>query len=171
MRLRKLQLKDAPFMLEWMHDDSVVKDLQTNFSKKTIEDCRQFIKASNDTECNIHLAIVNDCDEYMGTVSLKNIENGTAEFAITIRKNAMGKGISKFGMAEIIKMGLNDLGLDNIYWCVSPENIRAVRFYDKNNYNRIDASLLDIRGGYSQEQVQAYIWYQKKRDAKGGENI
>lgn len=171
MYLRKLQLKDAPLMLEWMHDDLVVKALQTNFREKTIEECNQFILSSEDQTHNLHLAIADDNDEYMGTVSLKNIENGTAEFAITIRKNAMGKGISKFGMAEIIKMGLNDLGLDNIYWCVSPENIRAVRFYDKNNYNRIDASLLDIRGGYSQEQVQAYIWYQKKRDAKGGENI
>lgn len=171
MYLRKLQLKDAPLMFEWMHDDFVVKALQTNFGEKTIEDCNQFILSSEDQTHNLHLAIVDDNDEYMGTVSLKNIENGSAEFAIIVRKSAMGKGFSNFGMAEIIKIGFDDIGLDNVYWCVSPENIRAVRFYDRNNYNRIDADLLNIRGGYSKEQIQTYIWYQEKRDAKGGEII
>ena len=36
MRLRKLQLKDAPLMLEWMHDESVVHDLHTDFASKSI---------------------------------------------------------------------------------------------------------------------------------------
>ena len=30
MRLRNLELKDASFMLEWMHDESVVKNLKRN---------------------------------------------------------------------------------------------------------------------------------------------
>ena len=44
MNLRKLEIKDAPLMLEWMHDKSVVEDLRTNFLTKTIEDCENFIK-------------------------------------------------------------------------------------------------------------------------------
>ena len=31
MRLRNLELKDAPLMLEWMHDESVVGKLKGNF--------------------------------------------------------------------------------------------------------------------------------------------
>ena len=38
MHLRRLELKDAPLMLEWMHDTSVVGLLRTNFASKTIED-------------------------------------------------------------------------------------------------------------------------------------
>lgn len=93
MRLRKLELKGAPLMFEWMHDETVVKDMQADFSSKTLEDCNHFILSSNDTRKNLHLAIVDENDEYMGTVSLKNIEEDKAEFAITVRKYAMGKAI------------------------------------------------------------------------------
>lgn len=145
MKLRKLEIDDAPLMLEWMHDKSVVKFMQADFAHKTIDDCKAFINAAQDTSNNLHLAIVNDLNEYMGTVSLKNIINGTAEFAITIRMEAMGKGYSKYGMAEIIRIGLEELGLNRIYWCVSPENIRACKFYDKNGYKQMELTVNDIR--------------------------
>ena len=45
MKLRKLEEKDAPLMLEWMHDPEVVADMRTNFADKTLEDCLSFIKA------------------------------------------------------------------------------------------------------------------------------
>ena len=101
----------------------------------------------NTDDKNLHLAVVDDNNTYMGTVSLKNIENDAAEFAITVRKNAMGKGFSKYAMSEIIRIGLEELNLKSIYWCVSPENKRAVKFYDKNGYMRIDLSKLNISGG------------------------
>ena len=134
MRLRELKQEDAPLMLAWMHDESVVSDLRGNFAAKTIDDCRAFI-ANSITEEDIHLAIASDTDEYMGTVSLKNIENGSAEFAITVRAEAMGRGYSWFGMEEIIKKAFNELGLESVYWCVSRDNTRAVRFYDKHNFH------------------------------------
>lgn len=146
MNLRKLELKDAPLMLAWMHDKSVVEKLRTNFSSKTKADCENFIKASWEDQNNINLAVVSDSDEYMGTVSLKHIENGTAEFAITVRAEAMGKGYSWFGMEAIIEKAFNEYGLESIYWCVSRANERAVRFYDKHNFHEaldIPATVLD----------------------------
>jgi len=113
MKLRKLEPKDSSLMLEWMHDISVTKDLQTNFSEKTADDCKKFIINSWKMDNNIHLAIVNDFDEYQGTVSLKNIKNGNAEFAITIRSSAMGHGFSKFAM-ENEKHLLENLENDEI---------------------------------------------------------
>lgn len=136
MHLRELRQEDASLMLAWMLDKSVVGNLRSNFSTKTIDDCREFITNSI-TDENIHLAIASDTDEYMGTVSLKNIEDGSAEFAITVRAEAMGRGYSWFGMEEIIKKAFNELGLESVYWCVSRENTRAVRFYDKHNFNEI----------------------------------
>ena len=41
MRLRNLELKDAPLMLEWMHDESVVGKLKGNFIEKTLADARE----------------------------------------------------------------------------------------------------------------------------------
>ena len=122
-------------MLAWMHNESVVERLNADFASKTIEDCNKFIESSWNDKDNIHLAIASDVDEYMGTVSLKHIENGSAEFAITVRAEAMGKGYSWFGMESIIEKAFNEYDLDSVYWCVSRSNERAVRFYDKHNFH------------------------------------
>ena len=74
MRLRKLKDKDAVFMLEWMHDGDVVEFLNGNFTSKTLDDCKNFIELSLNDDKNSHFAVVSDTDEYMGTVSLKNID-------------------------------------------------------------------------------------------------
>ncbi|MBR2558010.1 MAG: GNAT family N-acetyltransferase [Methanobrevibacter sp.] len=137
MYLRSLMLKDAPFMLEWMHDDSVVQDLKTDFSSKTIDDCIEFIKESQYENDSLNLAISDDNDEYMGTVSLKHITNESAEFAIAVRTTAMGKGYSWFGMESIINKAFSDYGLSLVYWCVSKENKRAVRFYEKHGFREM----------------------------------
>lgn len=137
MKLRSLELKDATLMLEWMHDEDVVKGLRGQFSKKTIDDCNVFINAAQDKGDNIHLAVVSDEDEYMGTVSLKNIneKDKNAEFAITVRKTAMGRGYSWYGMEEMIRLAFEQYGLESVYWCVDRNNKRAVRFYDKHNFH------------------------------------
>ncbi len=122
-------------MLEWMHDKSVTEKLRTDFASKTIKDAESFIVSSWGDKNNINLAIVSDEDEYMGTVSLKNIKNGSAEFAITVRAVAMGKGYSWIGMQSIIKKAFEEYGLESVYWCVSRENNRAVRFYDKHYFH------------------------------------
>ena len=159
MKLRALEQRDAPLMLQWMHDESVVSHLGANFMEKTIDDCRRFIDWANNTVTDLHLAVADENDEYMGTVSLKHIHNGTAEFAITVRACAMGKGYSKFGMAAILEKGKTELGLSHIYWCVSAKNARAVRFYDKNGYIRTTAVPQDILNAYTMEQQKDFIWY------------
>lgn len=159
MKLRKLEIKDAPLMLQWMHDKSVVAHLGANFGEKTIEDCKKFIASSWTDKENVHLAVADDADEYMGTVSLKHIDrlHETAEFAITVRAEAMGKGFSRYAMSEIIKLGLNKLLLRRIYWCVSPDNLRAVRFYDKCGYERTTQIPAHISAPYPPEMN--LIWY------------
>ena len=159
MKLRKLSLDDASLMLEWMHDTDVVEHLQTDFMSKTIEDCKKFIESSINDKKNIHLAIADEDDMYMGTVSLKNIEKDNAEFGITIRTAAMGKGYSKYAIMEMLLYGFNELKLKKIFWCVSPLNLRAIRFYDKNNFRRVDMRGEKITG-YTEGQVDKYIWYE-----------
>ena len=106
MKLRKLKLKDAPLMLEWMHDEDVIRDLRNNFASKTIEDCRNFISNSAMDKENVHYAVASNKDEYMGTVSLKDIDSKSksAEFGIVVRKAAMGAGYSWFAMTSIFKI-------------------------------------------------------------------
>jgi len=186
VKLRSLKKKDAPLMLEWMHDPSVVEYMQANFAAKKIEDCENFIDASmldfdaifGEASSNedspvlntlsgrpltdANLAIVDETDTYMGTVSLKhiNFNEKNAEFAITVRKVAMGKGFSKYGIQEILKLALTKLHLNYVYWCVNPVNERAVRFYDNNGYTRVSPDSLAIPdGAYTPDQIKDYFWY------------
>lgn len=159
MRLRNLEVKDSPLMLEWMHDQDVTKYMATNFSSKTIEDCKQFIEHSQVDKDSICKAIVSDEDEYMGSVSLKHVDriNGNAEFAITVRKVAMGKGYSWFGMVEILKYAFEQINLQSVYWCVSENNVRACRFYDKYSFRRMVDISPEILGRY--ENSSDLRWY------------
>lgn len=161
MYLRKLETKDAQFMFEWMNDVNVTSWLQKNFADKTISDCEIFVNEARNDKKNLHLAIVNDNDTYMGTVSLKNITDISAEFAITIRTEAMGKGYSKYAMSKIIRIGFEEYGLKIIYWYVLAENKRAIRFYDKNGYSKI--SLFDLKNKIElnglQTDLNNFIWY------------
>lgn len=161
MKLRKLEEKDAVRMLEWMHNPAVVADLSANFIEKTIDDCKAFVAAAQSAETDLHLAITDDADIYMGTVSLKHIDRNakTAEFAITVHHDAMGKGYSQYGMAEILRYGIAKLGLSAIYWCVSRDNKRAVRFYDKNGYTRAIDVPAHIADCYTPEQQSRFLWY------------
>lgn len=158
MNLRQLKLEDAPLMLEWMHDSSVVEHLKGNFIEKTLEDCELFIKDAQDSSRNQHYAIVDESDNYLGTISLKNIHNDSAEFGIAIRKVAMGQGIASKAMKEIVQYGFERLKLKEIFWCVDPSNERALRFYDRNGYQRTNPDLL-LTKGYSPEEICRYIWY------------
>ena len=157
MYLRKLELKDAPLMFSWMHDKSVTEFLRTDFASRTIEDAENFIKNSWEDKKNLNLAIASDEDEYMGTVSLKNIEEGSAEFAITVRAEAMGHGYSWLGMESIIEKAFNELGLESVYWCVSRDNTRAVRFYDKHNFHEVVDVPLKVLDRY--HGIENLKWY------------
>lgn len=158
IHLRRLELRDIPLMLEWMHDPSVTEYLRADFRSKTAEDCERFILNSWTDENNLHLAIADETDVYLGTVSLKNILGGTAEFAIVLRTAAMGRGISSDAMKEAVKFGFEEKKLDSIFWCVSPENRRAVRFYDRNGYVRVPYEGLPIRG-YDDAMIRSLFWY------------
>ncbi len=161
MHLRRLREEDALLMLEWMNDDRVVHDLHRDFSCMTKEDCLHFIRNSQESVTDIHMAVVDDADIYMGTVSLKNIDRDdkSAEFAITVRYCAMGKGFSQYAMQEILKTGLEEMKLDGIYWCVSINNKRAVRFYEKNGYEKTNFIPERIRQRYADADFRKLIWY------------
>ena len=129
-----------------------------------MSNCILEINSGND-ENNAHFAIVDETDEYLGTISLKNIDNikKNAEFGIAIREKVMGKGISSEAMKSIIAYAFEKLNITSIYWCVSSENTRAVRFYDKNGYARVKYEELNVVTDYSQELIDKFIWYCVKK--------
>lgn len=161
MNLRKLNEKDAKLMIEWMHDNSITENLLSNFSQKSIDDCISFIRKSLIDEENINLAIVDENDIYMGTVSLKHINNDTktAEFAIIVRRAAMGRGYSIFGMKKIFELAKEELKLETIYWCVLKSNLRAIRFYNKYDFKLYPNMPSYYVQFYPESILRDLIWY------------
>lgn len=134
MYLRKLKESDAEYMLEWMHDENVIKKMAADFMHMTIDDCIQFISNSNLNESiMLNRAICSDEDEYLGTVSLKNIshEDNNAEYAIILRSKAMGTGAAKVASRKILEIAFKELNLHKVYLYVKSSNLRARKFYEK----------------------------------------
>lgn len=135
IHLRKLLPKDADFMLEWMNYDENKTIFQKDFSKMTKEGVLAFIDNSF-TESDHHFAIVDDDDEYLGTISLKNIDmlNKNAEYAISSRKKARGTGSNALATKQIVEYAFKELKLKKVYLNVLSTNVRAKKMYIKSGF-------------------------------------
>lgn len=136
MKLRNLEEKDVPFQLEWMQDDNVNSFFQIDFKLKTFEEVLTFVKTGTN-EHNVHKAIVNEEDIYLGTISLKNINyvEKKAEYAIVVRKEFWGKGVANFATKEIIDIA-KQFDLKKIYLTVLETNLKAISLYIKFGFKR-----------------------------------
>lgn len=135
MKLRNLEYKDIPYMLEWMRDESINKFFAKDFSRCDEQSQKKFIDESNSVT-DITFAIVEDDDEYLGSISLKNIDydNKSAEYAICLRSKCIGKNISKPATDLILEYAFNELSLNRVYLNVLSDNIRANKFYQKYGF-------------------------------------
>lgn len=139
--LRKLKEKDAVLMLEWMHDAEIQKCFKKNMMDSTIDDTITFIKKAYYPYGNskvhgesVHYAIADkESDEYYGTVSLKDInkDNGTAEYAIVLRKKAQGKGNAYQATKLILHIAFFELELHRVFLNVFSNNYDAINLYEK----------------------------------------
>lgn len=133
MILRKLELKDAENMLNWMQDPTITRFFRFSSDSVDFESVCSFIKCAQDTSENLHLAIVNESDNYVGTISLKNIDMiaHNAEYAISTCSCIHGTGIAYDATREILKIAFDELDLYRVYLNVIEENKRAIHFYEK----------------------------------------
>mgnify|MGYP001033107392 CR=1 FL=1 len=168
--LRRLEEKDAPFMLEWMQDKTITCNFRYPFANMTLEKARYFIKYSFDEE-NQHFAITDDKDEYLGTVSLKHISetDHNAEYAIVTRKKAHGTGIAARATMEILKYAFSDLGLHRIYLTVLSDNIAARQLYENCGFE-LEGEFQDMirLGGRYRNQAAYAILNWKEKTMEGG---
>ena len=138
IKLRELDVKDALFMLEWMHDPKIQQSFKRNMLDTTLEDAMQFCRVSKipnkiRSGDNIHFAITDESDEYLGTISLKSIDfdNRNAEYAITTRKKVHGQGVATEATALILQKAFEVYKLHSVYLNVFSDNIAAIRLYEK----------------------------------------
>ena len=131
-QLRRLEEKDVPEMLAWMHDPKVNCRFHFDFASMTEEKALAFIENSF-SEVNQNFAFVGDDDKYLGTISLKNISkvDNNAEYAVVTSYAAQGTGAAYEATMEILKYAFETLELNRVYLNVLVENERANAFYKK----------------------------------------
>lgn len=148
IHLRPLAEKDAPGMLEWMTDPAIVRFFRFDASAVTLDTCRAFIAGAGDRADCRHYAIADEQDEYLGTISLKEIAHGEAEYAISTRSRAHGTGAAMEATKQILDIAFRELGLNRVYLNVLAENARANAFYRKAGFRfvRREPDAVTIRG-------------------------
>ena len=158
VHLRPLEPKDAPFMYEWMTDPSITRFFRFDASKVTPESCLAYIESANAQNNAVHFAIADKDDEYLGTISLKDIDTvkKQAEYAISTRKKAHGTGAALQATRLILQYAFEELGLELVYLNVLAENGRANAFYRKAGFCfvREEQNALELRGEH-----KALNWY------------
>lgn len=166
MRLRLLEDSDIAGMLEWMHDPNVNCFFRFNAEEMTAEKVSAFIKQANDEieqKISYNFAISNENDEYLGTISLKNVDwsSRVAEYAISMRTSAQGKGIATNATNEILRYAFEELGLNRVFLNVLYENEKAIRLYEKCGfrYEGIFKEHINIRG-----KNRTIKWYAIMKD-------
>lgn len=140
MKLRELKKEDMAGMLEWMTDPDIRKNFRFSSDKVEEKNVLSFIQNSRmallspEEGHTIHYAIADEKnDEYLGTISLKeiSISNKNAEYAISLRRKAQGNGIAIEATKEILKLAFGEYNLERVYLNVFSDNIRAIKLYEK----------------------------------------
>lgn len=157
IQLRHLKEKDIPLMLEWMHDPEINQYFRFDGAEMSQEKARCYIADSFSAAAR-HYAVCNDQDEYLGTVSLEEIDlqNKRAMYAISMRACAHGSGAAQEATNAILHIAFDELDLNRVYLNVLADNTRACRFYEKFGF-RYEGCFhhhLIIRG-----QVHDWNWY------------
>lgn len=139
--LRELKEKDAEFMLEWMHDKEVQKGFKRNMLEATISDAKNFCISSSlpeklEDDISLNFAIVDEADEYLGTISLKDIDikNKRGEYAIVLRRSKWGKGVAFKATGLLLDKAFNEYGLHRVFLTVYGNNDNAIKLYEKSGF-------------------------------------
>ena len=156
-RLRPLEAKDAPGMLEWMTDPAIARFFRFDAAKMTLAGCEAFIAGAGEQRDCRHWCIAGGDDEYLGTISLKEIRNGEAEYAISTRAKAHGTGAAMEATRQLLELAFGELGLKRVYLNVLADNGRANAFYRKAGFRftHTEKAALTIRG-----ETKDLNWYE-----------
>lgn len=131
--LRQLDIKDAPAMQSCLNDKENTQYMLVGEKTFSLQDCEDFVKNSSSDQNNVHLAIVDENNEWVGTISLKHIDRevGQAEYAIITAKEVHGKGYAYKATMELLDYAFSSLKLQRVYLNVTSDNLRAINFYKR----------------------------------------
>lgn len=138
--IRPLRFEDASVSWKWRNDPEVWKHTGSRPNIVITEEIeKQWVLEKLEEHNSARFAIEVD-DVYVGNIQLTNIvEKETAEYHVFIGdKSYWGKGVASLATAQIIRYAKNLLNLQSLYLHVRPENISAIKVYEKSGFVKIN---------------------------------
>ena len=136
--IRPLVQSDALLSWKWRNDSEVWQFTGTRPDQYiTYQIEKEWIEKVLSDNTSRRFAILAD-DQYVGNIQLTNIEEDkTAEYHIFIgNKSYWGKGIASLATNQIIRYAKTILNLEELYLRVNPDNVAAIKVYEKCNFKR-----------------------------------
>ncbi len=137
--LRPLERADAPYVLPWINDPDVTRNLLLH-RPMNLQAEESFIDETTRDPHAIVLAIVNrGTDKTVGVTGLQPIDfqSRQAQFGILIGdRNERGKGLGTESTSLITRYAFDTLNLHRVWLHVVEENAAAIRSYEKVGYRR-----------------------------------
>lgn len=133
--IRKLSENDIDELLKTINDKEITKYFKFYGHVFIYEEIHNFVINSFDSN-NRHFAISDEMNNYLGTISLKNIDfiSKTAEYAIMLAQSSIGMGVAKTATDLILQYAFDSLDINKVYFNVASVNRRAINFYIKYGF-------------------------------------
>jgi len=135
--LRPLKIEDAQISFKWRNDPSIW--VYTGFvpnKKVTAKIEKKWLAMVLNKVDELRMAIcINETNEYIGNVQLRNINIDSAEFEVFIgEKKCWRKGIGYEVTMKMLKIAFFELKLLSVFLYVHPDNIGALECYKRAGF-------------------------------------
>ena len=141
--IRPLRLEDAKISYKWRNDNEVWKLTGSKPNRIITEEIEKEWLSNKLKEINSYRFAIEVDNIYVGNIQLTDVvENESAEYHIFIGdKSYWGKGVANLATAQIIIFAKNVINLKSIYLSVNPENLSAIKVYEKNGFEKMNEKI------------------------------
>ncbi len=135
--LRSPAQEDSENYFKWINDRELVL-LNGNYKPVLKKDHEQwFMRTMLNDENKTFSIIANKDNKLIGTCSLRNINPAHKNAELQIRigdRNYHGRGYGSEAVSKLVDFGFHQLHLKRIYLHVFCHNVRAIKAYQKTNF-------------------------------------
>ena len=85
-----------------------------------------------------------DTGAFIGNIELMDIADRAGELGIAITAAMQDKGYGTEAVRAMVEYGMDQLGLHRVFLKVFPDNVRAIRVYEKCGFREFDRTEDDV---------------------------
>jgi len=135
--LRDMMAEDQPLFRQWLTDNEELRRLIDSPSIPTTEDQEAWFERAQKTDRKFFSIITLPDNALIGNAGFVDIDPqmGSAQFRITIGDTSYhGKGLGSEVMELLLRYAFEDMRLVRVWLRVIPDNVAAVRLYEKAGF-------------------------------------